>query len=514
MAKGNGGFTIADDAPEPPPRGGGRKRGGRGKDAAPRRDAMAALLDGFDLWCGKDDRQPYASAAGEHYAIPSPQFHDALGMAWYRATGDALSSEALNNLSRLARARAQHDGKTHRPWRRWAAEEGAIFLDLGGADPHGERRCVRITHAGWEILSEAPAAVRFLRSADALAMPAPIGGGEAQPADLCAFVNVPADDPDSVALVWAAIMCACRPALPGTSYPLLILTGEQGSGKTSAGRYLQRLVDASSLDGRGAPKEERDLFISAEARHLTYFDNLSSIRGDMSDALCRISTGGGFTARTLHSDRGETLFSFSRPILANGIPDTLAARGDLAERALVLKLEPFGDARQTDDAVRIAFAAKWPGLLGLLCDGVAAALRHAGQPPPKNLPRMADAAAWAYAAMPGLGLDPEAMLAAWHANRVRADAASLEGDDLALAIRRLVDSVGGTWAGTATELLGRLAEFASESARRSDAWPKTAGALGLRRARLAPVLRKAWRIEFGTHKAGADGARTMTLVRL
>ncbi len=513
MSKGKPSFSVADDVPQSQPRGASRKRAGRDPEAPARRDAQNGLLDGFELWCGKDDRQPYASAGGEHYPIPSPQFHDALSIAWYRATGDALSSEALNNLSRLARARAQHDGATYRSWRRWAMEQGAIHLDLGGADPHGERRCVRITAEGWEVLAAAPPTVRFLRSADALAMPAPIGGGEAQLADLCAFVNVSADDPDSLALLWAALMCACRPALPGTSFPLLILAGEQGSGKTSAGRYCQRLVDASSLDGRGAPKEERDLFISAEARHLTFFDNLSSIRGDISDALCRISTGGGYTARTLHSDRGETLFSFSRPIIANGIPETLAARGDLAERALVLKLEPFGDARLTDGAVRDAFNVKWPGLLGLLCDGIAAALRHASLPPPANLPRMADAAAWAYGAMPGLGLDPDAMLAAWHANRVRADEASLEGDDLALAIRKLVETEG-TWSGTATQLLGHLAEFANETARRSDTWPKTAGALGLRRARLAPVLRKAWRIEFGTHKAGADGARTMTLVKL
>ncbi len=38
-------------------------------------------------------------------------------------------------------------------------------------------------------------------------------------------------------------------------------------------------------------------------------------------------------------------------------------------------------------------------------------------------------------------------------------------------------------------LLGLLAELTTETARRSFTWPETAGALGLRRGRLAPVMR-------------------------
>jgi hypothetical protein len=60
----------------------------------------------------------------------------------------------------------------------------------------------------------------------------------------------------------------------------------------------------------------------------------------ISDALCRISTGGGFAARQLHTDGEETVFNSTRPIVLNGI-DQVAVRGDLADRALNVFLPPI-----------------------------------------------------------------------------------------------------------------------------------------------------------------------------
>ena len=100
---------------------------------------------------------------------------------------------------------------------------------------------------------------------------------------------------------------------------------------------LRSLIDPANPIARSAPYSEQDLVIAAKHNHVMAFDNLSTIKPAMADALCRIATGGGFGTRKLHSDSDEVLFTATRPILLNGIPD-LANRPDLADRAVIVTL--------------------------------------------------------------------------------------------------------------------------------------------------------------------------------
>ena len=103
---------------------------------------------------------------------------------------------------------------------------------------------------------------------------------------------------------------------------------------------LRSLVDPATPAHTTRPKNERDLVISAHNSWVQAFDNLSTIPDWLSDALCRLATGGGFGTRTLYTDREEQLFYALRPVLLNGIED-LTTRPDLADRAIVLRLEPI-----------------------------------------------------------------------------------------------------------------------------------------------------------------------------
>jgi hypothetical protein len=42
----------------------------------------------------------------------------------------------------------------------------------------------------------------------------------------------------------------------------------------------------------------------------------------LSDTLCSLSTGGGFSVRALYTNNDEVLFDAARPIILNGIGDT------------------------------------------------------------------------------------------------------------------------------------------------------------------------------------------------
>jgi len=88
---------------------------------------------------------------------------------------------------------------------------------------------------------------------------------------------------------------------------------------------------------RSPPKQPRDLLISAMNAHMVNLDNLSGISPDISDTLCRLSTGGGHDQRALYTDDEQCLVDVQKPVMVNGIDD-VATRPDLAERSLIVNL--------------------------------------------------------------------------------------------------------------------------------------------------------------------------------
>jgi len=496
------GFSIGEPEGDPPADGAPSKRN--------RRDKLALLLSDTDLWRSPDGVAHASVPMGrhrEHMRVASRDFRNFLTLAFYRAHGAGLSGTALGEAVSLAEARALASGDVQQPWRRFALHDGAIWVDLGGGDPEGERRAVCITREGWRVIAPADVAPCFLRAADALPLPAPEAAA-AQAGDLAQFANV---DDDGQALIWGWLACAARPFAAGGSYPIALLHGEQGSGKSGASRALQSLLDPSTLTGRALPREERDLFISAANRHLLAFDNLSGLGDAFADCFCRISTGGGFSARALHTDADESIFTTVRPCLFNGIPSTILARPDLADRALSIELRPLAQ-RRAEAAIRDDFQRMQPGLLGLLFDGLAAALRNVDGMTLADPPRMIDACLWAEAAAPGLGIEPGVIATAWRANRRQADRAALEVDDVAQALVALLNEQRekegrDDWRGSPSDLYGRLVSLVPERVSRSPIWPKNAAGLGTKIKRIAPGMRAVHRIEALTGKGGADGVR-------
>ncbi len=210
----------------------------------------------------------------------------------------------------------------------------------------------------------------------------------------------------------------------------------------------------------------------------------------MSDALCRLSTGGGFSTRELYTDDEEIIFDSMRPVLINGIEE-LATRSDLLDRAICLYLPTIGDgARRTEQQLFADFENERPRILGAFLDAVAQALRNHPNTKLVNPPRMADFGVWAVAGEQGLDLPPGAFLSAYQANRADANSLALEVCVLAPVIQEFV-SGQGLWEGTAQDLLDELDGMdRTEKFRSRRDWPKSAQAIGKRLRRIAPNLRR------------------------
>ena len=211
----------------------------------------------------------------------------------------------------------------------WTA---GLYLDLCDAT----WRAVEIDTTGWRVIDNPP--VRFRRAAGMQPLPVPVAGGSIKV--LRSFLNVQSDS-------------RLRPGGGlGTGvlrdrgpYPVLVLSGEQGSAKSTFSAILRSLLDPNTAPLRALPREDRDLFIAASNGHVLAFDNVSGLPAWISDTLCRLATGGGFAVRQLYTDQDEVLFDAARPVILNGIEE-IVTRPDLADRAVFLTLQPIPEERR------------------------------------------------------------------------------------------------------------------------------------------------------------------------
>src|SRR2546423_10265625 len=134
--------------------------------------------------------------------------------------------------------------------------------------------------------------------------------------------------------------------------------------------------------------------IAANNGHLLAFDNLSGLSPWLSDALCRLASGGSFAVRQLYTNDEEVLFKAARPVLLNGIEDVIG-RPDLADRAIFLTLAPIGEAqRRPEAALWREFESARPRILGALPDAAAGGAPASGRVHLEHLPGIADFAPW------------------------------------------------------------------------------------------------------------------------
>jgi putative DNA primase/helicase len=471
--------SLVKDAPEfvddQPLDGGDLRRAKR----TPQRDILISCAEVANLWHDAN-RLAYATYPVnghlENRAIRSREFRIWLSLRYYEETGSAIGGQALEDGIRILEARAVNDGPLFEPFIRVGHQAGKLYLDLC----HDDWRAIEITHAAWNVV-EKPA-VKLMRSTAMRSLPHPEQGGLIE--ELRRFVNASDDD---FMMVVAWLVAALRHYGP---YPILVLNGEQGSGKSVVSRMLRSLVDPSAAPIRAVPRDDRDLVVSAGNAWLMVFDNLSVVPAWLSDALCRLATGSGFATRMLHTDNAEMIFEAARPIVLNGIPN-LTDRPDLADRALTIHLKAIPeDERRPEDELWAEFEVARPRIISALCDAVSAALRNIGKVKLDRAPRMADFVKLISAAESGLGWQPGEFIEAYDRNRRDVSETSFEADSVAVAIRNFVakDHPLG-WEGTSTELLGELNIRVAEGVRKARSWPMTAQALGNRIDRIAPLLR-------------------------
>jgi hypothetical protein len=472
--------------------------GGRGQTQA---DILMDLAQSAELFHAPDGTgfaDLDINGHRETWPIRSKGFKRWLARRFFEKTQGAPSSEALQSALNVIEAKAHFDAPERVVHIRVAGLDDRLYLDLGDAT----WRAVEIDATSWRVIDNPP--VRFRRAAGTQPLPVPVTGGSIEV--LRSFLNVQSDNDFVLVVAWALAVLRNR-----GPYPVIVLSGEQGSAKSSFSAILRALLDPNTAPLRALPREDRDLFIAASNGHVLAFDNVSGLPAWISDTLCRLATGGGFAVRQLYTDQDEVLFDATRPVILNGIEE-IVTRPDLADRALFLTLDPIPEkCRRPEAELWAAFEAERPRILGVLLDAVVEGLRRLPKTRLENLPRMADFALWATACETALW-PAGTFRAAYRRNRDEAVEGVIDADPVATGVRAVM-ATRTVWTGTASDFLGALAEVVGERVAKSKTWPDGPRALAGRLRRAATFLRKIG-IEIGFGREGRARARTINITTI
>jgi hypothetical protein len=440
---------------------------------------IVALAESDELFHTEQGDVGYATVAvGDHsetWPIRSTGYRRWMVRRFYTACGKPPSAQGLADALGCLESKAQFDGPQQSVGLRVGGDgDTAVYLDLAN-----ERwEAVEITAAGWRVVIDPP--VKFRRPRGMLALPRPALGGSLDL--LRPFVNVASEIDWRLFVSW--LIGAIRPKGP---YAALTLYGGHGSAKSTLSQIARHLLDGNSAPLRSEPRDVRDVMIAATNGWVLAFDNLSHLTPWLSDALCRLATGGGLSTRELYTDSDEILFFAQRPILLNGIEE-MVTRPDLLDRALILNLPAIDRVkRRPEKAFWRDFEAVRPQILGALCSAVSTALRRQSEVHLEALPRLADFAQWVTAAEPALCWTPGTFIQDYTVNAATAHSLTLDASSVAQAVLSFAQT--SDWEGTASELLEKLNEHVTDQTKRQKVWPNTPQILSNALRRLAPTLK-------------------------
>lgn len=396
----------------------------------------------------------------------------------YAELGQLLKSKDLDDINEALKAAAQISGLQAPVWYRVAKVDDGIEIDLGD----DAQRRIFVTPNRVEFLPANSKAI-FMRTPHMGAVPV---SGEVSSGDLKKidkYLNM-AQQAKVLILGWLTYSIA-HPKIEGTKYPILVLSGSQGTGKTVMSKLLMRFADPGNLGVRTFPSNQKDLAIACQSSHILAYDNLRFLSPLMADALCIAATGGSITVRQLYTDAEVMAIRLHGAIILNGLHPFIN-QSDLAQRCLTIELLPISkESRQTDAALQAQLQSDFSDIyLGLL-DLISKIFAVLPTVKVKTAERMAEFSHW-LAAMEVVQGEPEGTYQNYYSEQiVGGQLEALQDNLFASELLAFSKTLARPWSGTPTELYRALSERALPDLARSRDWPDNAIAMS---KRLTPLI--------------------------
>lgn len=249
--------------------------------------------------------------------------------------------------------------------------------------------------------------------------------------------------------------------------PMIVFDGTAGSLKTTATAAIKRIVDPSGTekeDNVSAMAEKQDeLILQLQNRYLPSFDNVSNISPRTSDVLCRAITGSNNPRRKLYTDNDESIHSFKRKIVLNGIVPYLDYP-DLQTRLLSYARETVDETnRMTEQEFKTRFEELLPFVLGQIFIIICKALREYHNLKDKIRPktRMSDFEVWGEVISRVLGYSENQFLTRYYEKLNDGNISSYDSHPIVNTIQFFMENKD-FWEGTASSLYQHLTTIAHD----------------------------------------------------
>lgn len=410
------------------------------------------------------------------YPISSSVFKQWIRGRYWNKYQKGFSSDTLNIVLSTLEGKAFHEGEIKTLYNRIARLNSSIYYDMGD-DTH----VVVINESGWHLSTESP--VIFRRFTHQQVQVTPLHGGNL--VSLLDYVNI-VDNTDKL-LFLTYVVAVLVPDIPRV---VIVNIGDQGSAKSTALRLVRSLVDPSSVELMTPPSELLELAQAANHNYCLYLDNLSSLSIKISDALCGLVTGVGFSKRKLFTDDEDVLFDQKVAIGISGI-NLVAEKADLLDRCLILQFQRIpNEQRKSEHEFWEKFNEQKAHILGALFTALSTTLKVVKDIKLTSKPRMADYARYGASASVALGNTAEDFIKAFDENVTRQNKAALESSSTAQVVLAFMRE-HPMWQGTSSDLYNALKVMAEKSGLQiggSDGFPKSSNWLWRRIMQVRPNL--------------------------
>jgi hypothetical protein len=405
-------------------------------------------------------------------AVPISRTNRLLTKLLYKHEEKAPSNDGLIGARRVLDMLAHDSGEVRELHTRAAFHEGAIFYQLAPG------RVVRIDEKGWTLAPDPPVYFRAVKNLQPL--PNPIPGAKLE--DVAEWVNLKTGRDRRLFLTYVTLV-----ALAHIPRPILQTTGVMGSGKSTAGRVVKRLLDPTGNEA--VTIDRRDFLQKAAHCYILMLDNQNSLPEWFQDTLCRLVTGESDSKRVLYSDDEDLVWSMQRAVLLNGI-NPPSDRGDVQDRTLPIELERLDKRKRLpEDDFWMQFSLKHPELLGAVFDALAGALSERHTVKLDERPRLADWGLYAAALYESQGWGVGTFVEDWKGVEETQQQGTLDGSIVAQAVILYMKKKDRVEL-SAAKLHAAIESHAEDDLDLKDdkTWPKTGRTLWKRIREVTPLL--------------------------
>jgi hypothetical protein len=435
----------------------------------------------------------------ETWKIGSSNHRNLLLRREQESSGKILDERQLNSLVGSQKGEAILSGIQKKVHTRVAYDNTTLFYDLGGKD----WKVLKVSAEASEVLENCP--IKFKRSQSTSENVLPVKPGNIHL--LRKYLNFESEE--QYVLMLSSIIGAFHPTGP---YVISVFQGGHGCSKSTVTKVFKSIVDPTSTPLRAPTGNEKDFFIYASSNLLVCFDNLSGVSNKMSDMMCRLSTGGSFSTRTLYTNDEETVFDEKKPLVLNGIDD-IARREDLASRSVVFFLPPLEKTnRISEREFWQSFEKDKPYIMAGVFDCISCALKNYENVQLDEKVRMSDFLTWVCAASEALEFKQEFICRAFDENQIEIVKQSHENDPVAVALEAfLLGEDKKEFNGTATELMTELNCYYSAQYLNSNYRPQTPIAFANHIRRISEGFGRVTNYKIEFRREGGTGSRQICI---